>query len=125
MGINVQARLRKIEDKLKSMKACYNTAGSLVKMYVQKSEVFTVGGSSSIHDAVFKFTPQYNQGQSNMVNLYPIVKASGVYVKFEPFVQAPQDGSGEIRITIYNVVNTDTLQFIASGTTPGSFTRIS
>ncbi len=125
MGINIQIRLKTIEDKLKAMKACYNTAGSLVRMYVEKSQVFIVGGSSSIHNATFKFVPSFNQGQPNMVNLFPVIKVSGNYTKFQPFVQEPQDGTGDIIITIYNVVNTDTIQIIASGTTPGTFTRIS
>ena len=123
MGINVQTRLKNIEGKLKAMKVCYNTAGSLVKMYAQKSDVYIVGGSG-YSDVTIKFTPFYGRGKSNLISLNPIVKSGGVVVT-APAMQKPQDGSGDVYITIYNLLSTQTVEIIASGISPGTFTRIS
>ena len=120
MGISTQARLKKIEDDIKAMKACYDTAGSLVKMYSQRSEQYTVGGSSGYHNVTVKFTPNFGKGQSNMITLYPIINSG---TNTAPARQLPQDGSGDIYITIYNLLNTDKFEILASGVSNGTFTR--
>lgn len=121
MGINTQAKLKKMEDDLKAMKACYNTAGSLVKMHVQKSEQFSA--TSNFETMRIKFTPKYGFGRSNLINLWPIVKKQSVVV-WNPFMQKPQDGSGEVIIEIYNLFPGETVEIIVSGTSPGTFTRL-
>lgn len=120
MGISAQVRIKKIEDAIKAMKACYNTAGSLVKMYVQKSSKYTVGGSSGYHSVTIKFTPKYNRGQSNLITLYPIINSGE---NTAPARQLPQDGSGDVYITVFNVLDTDVIEIVASGVSEGTFTR--
>ena len=68
MGVNVEKQLRMLEDEVKAMKVCYNTAGSLVKMYVQKMGQITVGGGAGWHDVTIKFTPTYGMGHNNIIN---------------------------------------------------------
>ena len=122
MGVNVEKQLRMLEDEVKAMKVCYNTAGSLVKMYVQKMGQITVGGGAGWHDVTIKFTPTYGMGHNNIINLVAIVDSNTYYVG--PFTVNPQDGSGAVTITIYDLVSTQKVEVIASGTSPGVFTRI-
>ena len=122
MGVNVEKQLRMLEDEVKAMKVCYNTAGSLVKMYVQKMGQITVGGGAGSHNVTIKFTPTYGAGHNNLINLTAIVDSNTYYVA--PFTVNPQDGSGAVTITVYYLVETQKLEVIASGTSPGVFTRI-
>lgn len=122
MGVNVEKQLRMLEDEVKAMKVCYNTAGSLVKMYVQKMGQITVGGGAGWHDVTIKFTPTYGMGHNNIINLVAIVDSNTYYVG--PFTVNPQDGSGAVTITIYDLVSTQKVEVIASGISPGVFTRI-
>ncbi len=119
----LEKRLRIIEDEIKAMKACYDTAGSLVKMYVTKMPAVTTGGGSGWHNVKIRFTPTYGQDRVNLITLVAIVDSNTYYVA--PFMTAPQNGSGNVDITIYNLVSTQKVEVIASGTSPGTFTRIS
>lgn len=123
MGVNTEQRLRKLEDELKAMKACYDTAGSLVKMYVQRMGEITVGGGAGWHNVRIRFTPQYGMGHNNIINLVGIVDSNAYYIA--PFTVVPQDGSGVVDIIIYDLLDTQKIDVIASGTSPGTFTRIS
>lgn len=118
-----EKKLKKIEDELKAMKVCYNTAGSLVKMYVTKMGAVTVGGGAGLHDMVVRFTPTYGAGRVNLITLVAIVDSNTYYVA--PFATTPQDGSGAVDITIFDLASTQKVEVIASGTSPGIFTRIS
>lgn len=123
MGINNnEKQLRKIEDELKAMKVCYNTAGSLVKMYVQRMGEITVGGGGGSHNVVIRFTPTYGMGHNNLISLVGIVDSNTYYIA--PFATNPQDGSGSVDITIFYLLSTQKVDVIASGTSPGTFTRI-
>lgn len=123
MGINLEQKLMKLENELKAMKVCYDTAGSLVKMYVQRMGEVTTGGGAGLHNATFKFTPTYGAGHNNLINLVPIVDSNTYYVA--PYTVNPQDGSGSVTITVYSLASTQKVDIIASGTSPGTFTRLS
>lgn len=123
MGMTVEKRLRKLEDELKAMKVCYDTAGSLVTMYVQKMEQFTVGGGSGWHNVTVRFTPKYGIGHNNLITLVAIVDSNTYYVA--PFTVNPQNGSGSVEITVYELLETQKVEIIASGTSLGTFTRLS
>lgn len=123
MAVNTtEKRIKKIEDELKAMKACYNTAGSLVKMYVTKMGAITTGGGAGLHNMVIRFTPTYGMGHINLLTLVAIVDSNTYYVA--PFATTPQDGSGVVDITIFDLVATQKVEVIASGTSPGTFMRI-
>lgn len=121
MAITTEKRLKQIEDDIKSMKVCYNTAGSLVKMYVTRMGEITTGGSGWT-DMKIKFTPTYGMGRNNLITLVPIVDRNQYYIA--PYAVSPQDGNGEVIITIYALASTQKVDVIASGTSPGTFTRI-
>lgn len=123
MAITTDKRIAQLENELKSMKVCYNTAGSLARMYVSEMPEITTGGSSGWHNMTIQFTPTYGMGQNNLITLVAIVDSNTYYVA--PFATAPQDGSGNVRITIYELMETQKVRVIASGTSPGTFTRIS
>ncbi len=122
MAVSLEKRLRQLEDEIKAMKVCYNTAGSLVRMYVTEMGNVTTGGGAGWHDMTIKFTPTYGIGRMNLINLVAIVDSNTYYVA--PYTVNPQDGSGSVTITIYNLVETQKVNVIASGTSPGTFTRI-
>lgn len=119
---SIEKRLVQLESKLKAMKVCYNTAGSLVKMYVTKMGEITTGGGSGWHNITIRFTPKYGRGRVNLITLVAIVDSNKYYVA--PFTVSPQDGSGYVDITVYNLVSSQKVDIIASGTSPGTFTRI-
>lgn len=121
MAVNLEQRIKKIEEQIKAMKVCYSTAGSLVKMYVTEMGEITTGGSGYT-DVVIRFTPTYGQGRVNLINLVAIVDSNTYYVA--PFMVSPQDGSGAVDITIYYLYSTQKVNVIASGTSPGTFTRL-
>ena len=123
MGVNLEKRLRKLEDELKALKVCYNTAGSLVKMFVQRMGFITVGGGAGLHDVTIRFTPTYGRGHNNIINLVAVVDSSTYYVA--PFTVNPQNGSGSVDITIYNLSESQKVDVIASSPSPGIFTRLS
>jgi len=119
---NTEKRVKKLEDEVKAMKACYNTAGSLVKMYVTQMGEITTGGGAGWIDMVIRFTPTYGQGHNNLISLVPIVDRNTYYIA--PYAVTPQDGSGAVDITIFSLVSSQKVDVIASGTSPGTFTRI-
>lgn len=122
MAVTLEKKLRQLEDEAKSMKVCYNTAGSLVKMFVSRMGEITTGGGSGWHDMTIRFTPTYGAGQNNLITIVPIVDRNNYYIA--PYAVKPQDGSGNVEITIFNLVDTQKVDVIASGTSPGTFTRI-
>ncbi len=122
MAIKTEQRISHLENEIKAMKACYNTAGSLVKMYVTEMAEITVGGSG-FTDMTIRFMPTYGQGQRNLINLVPIVDSNTYYIA--PYTVNPQDGSGAVDITIYSLSPSQKVKVIASGSSPGTFSRIS
>lgn len=122
MGVTTEQRLAGLDDRLKATKACYDTAGSLVKMYViEMGEVEVT--TSGVHNETFRFTPTYGMGHNNIITLSAVVKSFGEVRRSQALTQ-PQDGSGHIDIVVYNVENGETINIIASGTSPGTFSRI-
>jgi hypothetical protein len=123
MGITSEQRLEKLDDELRRMKGAYNTAGSLVRMYVTEMGEQTVGGAATLHDVTYRFTPTYGLDMENLITLYPIVKVGGTILG-NSFEVLPQDGSGTLDVKVYGVANGDTINIIASGTSPGTFALV-
>ena len=127
MAVTVEKRLTALENEIKALKAIYTIAGGLARMYVQTSGSFAVGGSSSFHSARIQFTPTYGMGRNNLITLMPIVTSTYAGYTWDTipnFVVEPQDGSGNVVVEVYNLVNTDSVRIIASGSSPGTFTRL-
>lgn len=128
MAISLEKRVANLENELKALKAVCPISGSLAKMYVQKSEIISVGGSTLLHAMEVDFTPTFKTSLEYLVTLFPIVKSTYAGISWEKvpiFDVKPQTGNGKIRIKIYNLANTDKVTIIASGSSPGTFTRIS
>lgn len=128
MAVTTEARVNALEDELKALKAIYSIAGGLARMYVQTSDSMTVGGSSSFHAMTAKFTPTYGVGKNNLITITPIVTSTYAGYTWDTipnFRIEPQDGSGDVVVKVYNLVNDDKVRFIASGSSPGTFTRLS
>lgn len=126
--VNTEKRLIALENELKALKAICPISGRLAKMYVQTSDSFTIGGGATLHAAVFSFTPKYGRGQNNLITLTPNVTSTyaGIYWDSIPiYANLPQDNSGTVTIKIFNLINTDVVKIIASGTSEGTFARIS
>lgn len=123
--ISTEQRLLKLEEEAKSLKATYTVSGSLVEMFTQKAD-FRISGTQ--HDVVrIRFRPQYGRGQNNLIKLSVMIP-DGVYGQERPsFFVEPQDGSGDVVARIYvdwHEGMTYTIRVIASGTSPGTFSRI-
>lgn len=123
--MDVEKQLRSLENSLKSLKASYPVAASKIKTYVQTSREFSVTGAEKPR---FKFTPNYGRGQNQITTLRPVVTIDNNPVGYSPFVNSPQDGSGEVVIQIqfdpYVATTTYKVRIIASGTSPGSFSML-
>lgn len=125
---NTEKRLMTLENELKALKAICPIAGKLAKMYVVTSQSFTIGGGTTFHAARFRFTPDYGLGQYNLITMTPIVTstyAGSTWDTIPTFEVLPQDGSGAVEMIVFNLIDTDIVKIIASGTLPGTFTRIS
>lgn len=128
MAINTERRLKDLENEIKALKATYSLAGGLAKMYVQTSDEFTEsGGGQYYHMARFKFTPTYGSGKNNLITLTPIMTYSYVgyiYEVIPKFVIEPQNGTGEVIIRIFDLIDGFKVKIIAVGSSPGTFTKL-
>jgi len=127
MAVKLEQRINDLENEVKAMKAICPIAGKLAKMVVQTSEGFTVGGSSNMHSIDIKFSPSYNRGKYSMTTLFPNVTstyAGYTWQTIPTFAVLPQDGTGDVAVRIYGVVNSDVVRVTASGTSPGTFSRV-
>lgn len=128
MAVNVEKRIADLENELKALKAICPISGALATMYVQQSETITVGGSSNLHAIEIDFTPIYVSSAPYLITLLPIVTSTYQGYTWEEipyFIVQPQTGNGKIRVKIYSLTNTDKVSVIASGSSPGTFTRVS
>ena len=124
--MNTENELKRLESDVKSLKTAFPVAGSKAKFYVTKSSEFTVTGSQ---EARFRFRPNYGRGKTSFTRLVASAKVNDNPTEFAPEqVNEPQDGSGDVVIKIrfeqYDPTYTFTVQLIASGTSPGAFTRL-
>ena len=121
--MNAEKQLKALLGDLRSLKASYPVAGSKVKFYVTESQEYTISGRANVR---LKFTPSYGRGRKVLVTLRPKVTISGSPVGFEPSVNEPQDGSGEVvlKIDFESPSATHQVKVFASGTTPGVFSVI-
>ena len=122
--INTQKDLVNIENKIKAIKAAYTISGGMVNFTMQTSQTFTITNSPS---ATIRFTPSYGLGKVNLIDLRPQIKI-GSYESFVPYRNVPQDGSGVVDVTIdfelYSPGITYSVTVIATGSAPGTFSRI-
>ena len=122
--MKVEQELASIDNKIKSIKAAYRVSGGMVDFKMQKSRTFSVTNAAS---ATFRFTPNYGMGKNNLIDLRPVATIDGNST-FILFRNKPQDGSGnvdiEIVFEIYSPGITYKINIFATGTSEGSFSRI-
>lgn len=123
--MDAEKQLRALENDLKALKANYPVAASKAKFYVSKSQTFTVIGEPQVR---FRFAPQYGAGKTQLTTLYVSIKIGGVPAGFSPYVNLPQDGSGNVDVLVsfdqYSASTQYQVTIIASGTSPGTFSKI-
>lgn len=123
--MDTEVQIKNLETDIKSLKGAFPIAASKIKTYVQTSQDFTVSG---VEKPRFKFTPNYGLGRAQITELRPIVTIGDAPVGFSPFVNLPQDGSGEVTIELqfspYSPSANYTVKIVASGTSPGSFSML-
>lgn len=128
MSRTVEQRLNTLESLVKSLKATFPVAGSLVQFTVNKSQVFGVTLPANVTTIVkVKFTPDKNLGQHNLITL--AAETTGLKWPCSYYV-SPQNGDGTLMLVAMlpgALLETTTveLQVTALGTTAGTFTRIS
>lgn len=121
--MDVESELKKLDSEVKALKAGYPVVASKLKTYVTTSQEFTVSGSSEVR---IKFTPYYGTGKLSFTTLRAIATVEGVPSGYNlPFVNQPQDGSGEVIIRIgFEQTGNYKIRVVASGASPGSFSMI-
>lgn len=121
--MDVESELKKLDSEVKALKAGYPVVASKLKTYVTTSQEFTVSGTSEVR---IKFTPYFGAGKFSFTTLRAIATVEGVPSGYNlPFVNEPQDGSGEVVIRVgFEQSATYKLRIVASGASPGSFAQI-
>ena len=123
--MDVEKRLRALESDLKALKANYPIAASKAKFYVTKSQTFVVTGQRQVR---FRFTPQYGAGRIQLTTLYVSIKIGDTPAGFSPYINLPQDGSGNVEALVkfdqYSSSTEYKVTIIASGTSPGVFSMV-
>lgn len=122
---NTELEIKSLKDSVRSLKANYPIAASLVKFYHVASPEFQITGKKTVR---IKFTPYYGGAKNQLVNLRARILASGNQSGFEPFANVPQTGNGEVLIEIqfdpYSAATVYTVQIYADGTSPGEFSVV-
>ena len=121
--MDVESELKKLDSEVKALKAGYPVVASKLKTYVTTSQEFSVSGTSEVR---IKFTPYYGMGKLSFTTLRAIATVEGVPSGYNlPFVNEPQDGSGETVIRIgFEQSGNYKIRVVASGASPGSFAQI-
>ena len=129
--MNVESRIRALENENNARKVIYPVAASLVDFILQVSQVFHVrGGGNSIIDVVIKFIPDIKPDGPLFVDLFPQVSANADFSTQFPkmtFYQLPQsDGEAAVMLGIVApAVEVDFyISVIATGSTRGKFTKV-
>ena len=127
---NTEKRLSNIEKSLKELKAAYLTSGANVKLYNTSDEItVTVTNTTMVR---IKFTPKYKASGTVMTNLsgkITRISGSSTFTFWGAHQETQVDGDSIICFPFLNNVGgtitaTFKLTIIASGTSPGTFTRI-
>lgn len=122
--MNLEKRLKALEDAIKALKAVCIVSASKVKTYVSQSQTF----SATTRTVRIKFTPTYNPGGNVITTLHAVVSVQDTPVGFEYSVNEPQDGSGEVVIKVqfepYSSGTTYQVKVLAFGTSPGTFSVV-
>lgn len=130
--MNVESRIRALENENAARKVIYPVAASLVDFILQVSQVFHVrGGGNSIIDVVIKFIPDIKPKDGPLfVDLFPQVSANADFSTQFPkmtFYQLPQ-ADGEAAVMLGIVAPAAEVDFyirvIATGSTRGKFTKV-
>lgn len=129
--MNVESRIRTLENENAARKVIYPAAASLVDFVLQVSQVFHIrGGGNSIIDVVIKFIPDIKPKDGPLfVDLFPQVSADADFSTQFPkmtFYQLPQvDGEASVMVGIFTpAAEVDFyIRVIATGSTRGKFTK--
>lgn len=123
--MQTEQKIKELEDMAKSLKAVQPIAASKIQTSVQASQEFTVVGNPAPR---FKFTPNVGSGKNIFVNLRAQVTIKNDPAGFSPFVNEPQDGSGNVIIKVqfdnYSATTVYTVKIFAVGTNSGSFSML-
>lgn len=134
MNGSTESRMAQIEQDIKSLKGSYPTAGSLVQLYVTTAS-FTATVKADYPVIRIKFSPEFRTGGAQMVTLSGMSDQEDLFLKYYggQGIPEPQDGTGDAVIRFQLVSQyigyeapEATIRFTvtASGTSPGTFSRI-
>lgn len=130
--MNIESRIRALENENAARKVIYPVAASLVDFVLQVSQIFHIrGGDNSIIDVVIKFIPDIKPKDGPLfVDLFPQVSANADFSTQFPkmtFYQLPQvDGEAAVMLGIV-VPDMEVdlyIRVIATGSVRGKFTKV-
>lgn len=123
--MNTEQQIKDLENAIKALKASQPVAASKIQTSVQASQEFEVTGNPAPR---FKFTPHTGAGKNIFVTLRAMVTIGGQPAGFSPFVNEPQDGSGNVIIKVqfdnYYSSTVYTVKIFSVGTNSGSFSML-
>lgn len=122
---NTEREIKALQNAIKALKVSYPVAASKVKFYHVVSPDFQISGQRTVR---IRFRPYYGGAKNHLITLRARILASGNQSGWEPYVNEPQDGSGDVIIKIefdsYSASTTYTVKVFADGTSPGTFSVI-
>lgn len=122
MAINIESRIKRIENEIKNLKATYTISGGLIKSYESASPTYEVSGVSEI---ILKFTPQFPQKDIVLAGIlyefyYDVTDRNNNFSSYA-YIE-PQDDKDYLILKVPAL--SGTVRVTVIGTSPGTFTRI-
>ena len=127
MAVNLEKRIRILEDQLKALKATYSVYGGAMKIYGSTSQSFSWSYSLPINIPVVRFTSNWETNKNILVASVNIEMRDGngnlIYSPPELTLDI-QNKTGSVDIHILPNINMTSFKVTLYSTSPGTFTRI-
>jgi len=128
MGIiNLEKRLKNLEDEIKALKATYSVYGGAMKIYGSTSQSFSWSSTLPIIFPVVRFTSDWERDKNILVASVNVeMRDSGGNLLYSPpqLSLDIQNKSGSVDIHLLPNIDMTSFTITLYSTSPGTFTRI-
>lgn len=127
MAVNLEKRMRILEDQLKALKATYSVYGGAMKIYGSTSQSFSWSYSLPINIPVVRFTSNWETNKNILVASVNVEmwNSGGSLIYSPPEMSLDiQNKTGSVDIHLLPNVDMTKFRVTLYSTSPGTFTRI-
>ena len=125
--INLEKRLKNLEDELKALKATYSVYGGAMKIYGSTSQSFSWTFTIPVVIPIVRFTSDWERDKNILIASVNVeMRDSGGNLIYSPpeLTLDIQNHSGSVDIHFLPVTNMRSFNITLYSTSPGTFTRI-